>query len=67
MWARVKIEMPDARGQQLRQFLEYMNASELTLQEFLNMNLANLQASFGPECIVSIETLGAGSAPAQNT
>lgn len=66
MWARIKIELPDARGQNLRQFLGYMAAKDLTLLEFLESHLHNLRSSFGPECTVSIESHGAGTAPDLN-
>lgn len=63
MWAKIVIEVPDARAAQVRQYLAYMYAKTITLAEYLQEQLIPLKGAFGPECTATVLDSGTGTAP----
>lgn len=61
MWAKIIIEVPDARAAQVRQYLAYMYNQEMSLADYLQEQLTPLKGAFGPECTASVQASGTGA------
>lgn len=61
MYAKIEVYVPDERGQDLLDIVNYRRSADLTLRQLLDNKLGPIKEFLGPEGTVTVTTVGMGT------